>query len=315
MRKWHLFKEYFLFDNGNQKSLEYMALFCTNEDGSYHKHIDIVYNETSFDVIDDIVDNSYFLFDYKRSFPEVQKILNEKNLIEKIKMIENEDKILPAEAINRKHIIEFHPEATKGDILISIFTNTLTSIILDASRNLFDYDESNEDNVYKYGQTCLIFSVQESIELHYLWRLSCFNNYNELKKYLNEDSLTFCFDALTILLLTLIDCKQINFIYGDDNAIDVSTHFSNLRNNFFEVGSQLSKGQLEFCLREYFGIHAKEVVSKILEYKKAKHNKNIPENMIEILFRKIHKFFDECKVDVGQLIGVITASKELSLNH
>lgn len=287
MKKWHLFKEYFMLNSG-EKRLEYMALFCTNEDGSYHKHIDIVYNETAYNLVKDIDDNSYFTFFYK--LDKISNVLNELDFVKKIEMIKD----IPEDATRQKHIIDVHSEGINGDIMFILADNKYV-ININADKDLFVGYEKIEQNIYFYKNVNLVFyENQESIDFLHRYDLCFFKSYKILSDFLNDNiSDVVNFNILLTFMIMLTKYEKIKFYYfGKTTVIEKKEHLYNLKINFFKLGIRVPINQLEYTLFDYFGEYSKFVLMQIAEYEKNRrqNKKDIKKlnNIVELLAEKIN---------------------------
>lgn len=206
MKVWHLYKEYYLLktEQGNlEQKLEYMALFSTNEDGTYDdkdRHIDIVYDRFAHDVIDRIKDNINFEFAY--DIDKITDVLNEKNLIKKINMIKD----IPEEATTQKIIYKLEENIANEEGLLEIYTrssyfrNGYSRIIINTTKiNCFEEYCSNSYNDFKSGFSSIHYSKsnifiafspkQDNLDLVYGIDLSFFNSYDSLNAVIKKNLL------------------------------------------------------------------------------------------------------------------------------
>lgn len=223
MKRWHLYKEYVKTKAGKE-GLVYQALFCTDENGIYVRHIDIVYSEFFHDIIKYIDNSSYFTFQYKRS--QIEYVTSERNILKKIEMIED----IPEEATKVKTIYKLHQDiATEEGVYEKYVGNNLALSIASNTKNIFEgYNNKkinyNGEAVIKYlapNKFINIYSVSDmnTPELLYILDTSMFSSYDifvvthKEHNIINEkQTIINCFiiNILNLLKFRKISCSYIS---------------------------------------------------------------------------------------------------------
>lgn len=247
MKVWHLYKEYYLLktEQGNlEQKLEYMALFSTNEDGTYDdkdRHIDIVYDRFAHDVIDRIKDNINFEFAY--DIDKITDVLNEKNLIKKINMIKD----IPEEATTQKIIYKLEENYVNEEGLHEICYGESKLIGINSDKkSYFTDDDINKvegitDVYYPKSKTMVVFvTSREYFKTLYNEQISPFGSYDNFKIVysqvkLMDKSITpneYISDLLLTKIIVLMKLKKIIYRYMSQvNEITLENHLQNCINN------------------------------------------------------------------------------------